>query len=105
MDPAIYEEFLKSYIAEHNSILAQRNAHYTAAEAELAKLKSRQKVLVQALTDNIFRPDREGRDDRFGGPRGRTHRLARRPRPRGGTGAASQPGEHSGRKSPPCMRP
>ncbi len=53
MNPELYKVFLAAYIAERNSILAQRNAHYTAAEAELAKLKSSQRVLVQALTDGV----------------------------------------------------
>ena len=41
MNPEVYQEFLAAYIAERNTILAQRNAQYTAAEAELAKVKSR----------------------------------------------------------------
>jgi hypothetical protein len=38
-----------SFIAERNTILAQHNAQYTAAEAELAKLKARQKSLALQL--------------------------------------------------------
>jgi hypothetical protein len=53
MDPAIYAEFLAAYVAERNTILAQRNAQYTAAEAELVRIKFRQKVLVQALVDGM----------------------------------------------------
>ena len=61
MNPEVYQEFLAAYIAERNSILVQRNAQYTAAEAELAKLKSRQKVLVQALADGV--PARTVKDE------------------------------------------
>ncbi len=61
MDPGIYEEFLKGFIAERNTILAQRNAQYISAEAELAKLKARQKVLIQALADGI--PARTVKDE------------------------------------------
>ena len=61
MNPEVYQEFLAAYIAERNSILAQRNAQYTAAAAELAKLKSRQKVLVQALADGV--PARTVKDE------------------------------------------
>ena len=61
MNPELYQEFLASYIAERNRILAQRNAHYTSAQAELAKLKTRQKVLVQALADGV--PARTVKDE------------------------------------------
>ena len=60
MNPEVYQEFLAAYIAERNSILAQRNAQYMAAEAELAKLKSRQKVLVQALARWRAGPNGQG---------------------------------------------
>ncbi|HTJ91060.1 MAG TPA: hypothetical protein VL356_12890 [Acidocella sp.] len=53
MDPAIYQEFLAASIAERNTILAQRNAQYTAAAAQLVRVKARQKVLVCALTDGM----------------------------------------------------
>jgi hypothetical protein len=53
MDPAIYQEFLAAYIAERNTILAQRTAQYTAAAAELVRVKARQKALVRALTDGM----------------------------------------------------
>ena len=39
MNPEVYQEFLAAYIAERNTILAQRNAQYIAAEAELARVK------------------------------------------------------------------
>ena len=61
MDPGIYEEFLKAFIAERNTILAQHNAQYIAAQAELSKLKARQKVLIQALADGI--PARTVKDE------------------------------------------
>ncbi len=61
MDPAIYEKFLKGFIAERNTILAQRNAQYISAELELAKLKSRQKTFVQAVADGL--PARTVKDE------------------------------------------
>ncbi|WP_183267562.1 recombinase family protein [Acidocella aromatica] len=61
MNPEIYQEFLAAYIAERNTILAQRNAQYTGAEAELRKLKARQKVLVQAVADGL--PARTVKDE------------------------------------------
>ncbi len=61
MNPDVYQEFLTAYIEERNVILAQRNAQYIGAEAELRKLKSRQKVLVQALADGI--PARTVKDE------------------------------------------
>jgi site-specific DNA recombinase len=61
MNPALYEEFLAAYIAEHNSILAHRNAHFTGAEVELTRLKSRQKALVQAVVDGL--PARTVKDE------------------------------------------
>ena len=61
MNPEIYQEFLAAYIAERNTILAHRNAQYTAAEAELRKLKARQKSLVQAVADGL--PARAAKDE------------------------------------------
>jgi hypothetical protein len=63
MDPAICQEFLAAYVAERNTILAQRNAQYTAAEAELVHVKARQKVLLRALTDGM--PARTLKDERI----------------------------------------
>ena len=53
MNPEVYQTFLAAYIAERNSILAQRNAQYTAAEAELAKVKRQLQVLVHQLLDGM----------------------------------------------------
>ena len=51
MDPAVYDQFLAGYIAERNTILAQRNAQFAGAQAELARIKARQKSLVNALVE------------------------------------------------------
>jgi hypothetical protein len=61
MEPDTYAEFLSAYITERNTILAQRNAHYTAAEAELAQLKARQKALVHTVPDGL--PARTVKDE------------------------------------------
>ncbi len=61
MDPGLYEEFFKGFIAERNTIAAAHNARYGAAEAELAKLKARQKSLVNAVADGL--PARTVRDE------------------------------------------
>ena len=53
MDPEIFKEFAAAFISGRNTILAQQNAQFDAAKGELARIKSRQKVLVQALADGV----------------------------------------------------
>jgi site-specific DNA recombinase len=53
MDPEIFKEFATAFIAECNTIIAQQNAHFTAAKTELAQVKARQKTLVEALGDGV----------------------------------------------------
>ena len=53
MAPEIFKEFAAAFIAERNTILAQQNAHFTAAKTELAQVKARQKTLVKALGDGV----------------------------------------------------
>ncbi len=61
MNPEIFKEFAAAFIAERNTILAQQNAQFDAAKAELTRVKSRQKVLVQALADGV--PARTVKDE------------------------------------------
>ncbi|HQT65665.1 MAG: resolvase [Acidiphilium sp. 20-67-58] len=61
MNPDVFKEFMDAFIAERNTVIAQQNAHFTAAEAELSRVKSRQKVLVQALMDGM--PARTVKDE------------------------------------------
>jgi len=61
MNPDIFKGFVDAFIAERNSILAQQNARFTAAKADLARVKSRQKVLIQALADGV--PARTVKDE------------------------------------------
>jgi len=61
MDPELFKEFAAAFIAGRNSILAQQNAQFDAAKAELTRVKSRQKVLVQALADGV--PARTVKDE------------------------------------------
>jgi DNA invertase Pin-like site-specific DNA recombinase len=61
MDPDIFKEFAAAFIAERNSIIARQNAHYETAKTELGRVKSRQKVLVQALMDGL--PARTVKDE------------------------------------------
>jgi len=61
MDPELFKEFAAAFIAERNTILTQQNAQFNAAKAELTRVKSRQKVLVQALADGV--PARTVKDE------------------------------------------
>ncbi|HQT90059.1 MAG TPA: recombinase family protein [Acidiphilium sp.] len=51
MDPAIFKEFAAAFVAEHNNILAQQDAHFDAAKHELAAIKSKLAYLVDELAD------------------------------------------------------
>ena len=61
MDPELFKEFAAAFIAERNTIMAQQNSQFDAAKTELTRVKSRQKVLVQALADGV--PARTVKDE------------------------------------------
>jgi len=61
MDPEIFKEFAAAFIAERNTILARQNAQFDAAKAELTRVKSRQKSLVNAVADGL--PARTVKDE------------------------------------------
>jgi site-specific DNA recombinase len=61
MNPEIFKEFASAFIAERNTILAQQNAQFDTAKTELSRVKSRQKTLLQALTDGV--PARTVKDE------------------------------------------
>jgi hypothetical protein len=54
MEPAIYDEFFRAFIAERNTIIAQRNAHFETAKAELTRVKARQRALLDAIADRNY---------------------------------------------------
>jgi len=51
MAPSLFKEFAAAFIAERNTIIAQQNSHFSSAKEELAKVKSRLKILVNAVAD------------------------------------------------------
>ena len=53
MEPAIFKEFAASFIAERNSIAARQNAKFVEANSEISRIKSRLKVLVNAICDGV----------------------------------------------------
>ncbi len=53
MDPAIFKEFAASFIAERNTIAARQNAKFVEANSEISRIKSRLKVLVNAICDGV----------------------------------------------------
>jgi DNA invertase Pin-like site-specific DNA recombinase len=61
MDPDVFKSFVDAFIAERNAIISHQNAKFTAAKGELARVKSRQKILVQALADGV--PARTVKDE------------------------------------------
>ena len=61
MAPEIFKEFAAAFIAERNTIIAQQTPISTAAKTELGRIKSRQKVLVNALVDGV--PGRTVKDE------------------------------------------
>ncbi len=61
MDPEAFKSFADSFVAERNAIVAHQNAKFIAAKCELARVKSRQKVLIQALADGV--PARTVKDE------------------------------------------